>query len=696
MALAFASGTITVTGGATAGTATSGSTTTIADTGKSWTTNQWAGRHVWIHTGTGNGQWRVVLSNTATVLTVDRAFSAAINNTSQYIVAHNFADVLAANNAGSWGVVSGAGSQYRLAARIFIGDGTSGNRGCFGDLNKSITFTSGSITSAAFTGADFWSYTHILLKDFSAMLFGNVLNAANKITVDGMSFLSEVVSPPGIAFTIGRYNIAGTIPANPSLAVIASCKFGRTASRTIFYVPATNGESYLWNCDFDRVELNPGVLDTFNVTVQGGIYGAARVAGPFDRAIVAGIAGPAVYASPLGEVAGTTFRNLITRNCTSWFQFFDNPTLDVFMVNPDPDVRTITAVGTPGGSARLWEQYEFDLTVRRASDNTAISGTRIRLTDSTGAEVFNNVTDANGAIATQTLNRGFYTRIGLNTLTARTPHVMRIRRYGFLPFQLGVNATVKQAFNDFRAADAFVVASEATAGAYTGIAMDGVAKTITISAARTVQELYDFVQWWQVQSGNIQYDVSLTTADGINYIITSGWTLIGAANLTFGSRSFSGALRFTAAGAYSPRLGTATTTFTAAGTYDFRGATISGTVTLTNTSGGAVTVQLQPGVTFVNSGPNITVDNAVSANFTVSGMVAGSRLLIRRTDNQAVLLNETVAGTSRTYTYTYTADIPVEIVVRKATGSPAYQEWRTTATLTSSGGAVTANQQLDE
>jgi hypothetical protein len=77
-------------------------------------------------------------------------------------------------------------------------------------------------------------------------------------------------------------------------------------------------------------------------------------------------------------------------------------------------------------------------------------------------------------------------------------------------------------------------------------------------------------------------------------------------------------------------------------------------------------------------------------------MVAGSRLLIRRTDTQAVLLNEAIAGTSRAYTYTHTANIPVEIVVRKATGSPAYQEWRTTATLTASGGAVTANQQLDE
>lgn len=62
MPFSFASGTITVTGGATSGTATSGASTTLTDTSKSWTTNQWAGRHVWIHTGTGAGQWRVVSS----------------------------------------------------------------------------------------------------------------------------------------------------------------------------------------------------------------------------------------------------------------------------------------------------------------------------------------------------------------------------------------------------------------------------------------------------------------------------------------------------------------------------------------------------------------------------------------------------------------------------------------------------------
>jgi hypothetical protein len=106
------------------------------------------------------------------------------------------------------------------------------------------------------------------------------------------------------------------------------------------------------------------------------------------------------------------------------------------------------------------------------------------------------------------------------------------------------------------------------------------------------------------------------------------------------------------------------------------------------------TITLANGATFTGARTDAS-GTITSATFTVSGLVAGSRLLIRRTDNQAVLLSESVAGTSRSYSYLHTVNLPVEIVVRKATGSPTYQEWRTTATLTSSGGAVTANQQLD-
>jgi hypothetical protein len=52
------------------GTATSGTGTTLVNTGKNWTVNQWTNFQVRIVSGTGAGQIRTITSNTATALTV--------------------------------------------------------------------------------------------------------------------------------------------------------------------------------------------------------------------------------------------------------------------------------------------------------------------------------------------------------------------------------------------------------------------------------------------------------------------------------------------------------------------------------------------------------------------------------------------------------------------------------------------------
>lgn len=71
------------------GTATSGASTTLTDSGASWTTNQWTGYTVSITSGTGSGQSRIVSSNTATALTVP-AWTTNPNNTSVYEIHGNF------------------------------------------------------------------------------------------------------------------------------------------------------------------------------------------------------------------------------------------------------------------------------------------------------------------------------------------------------------------------------------------------------------------------------------------------------------------------------------------------------------------------------------------------------------------------------------------------------------------------------
>jgi hypothetical protein len=72
-----------------AGTATAGSSTTLTDSTKSWATNRWANYVVRILHGTGSGQTRVITSNTATVLTVQNAWSVTPDTTSVFAIQGN-------------------------------------------------------------------------------------------------------------------------------------------------------------------------------------------------------------------------------------------------------------------------------------------------------------------------------------------------------------------------------------------------------------------------------------------------------------------------------------------------------------------------------------------------------------------------------------------------------------------------------
>lgn len=253
----------------------------------------------------------------------------------------------------------------------------------------------------------------------------------------------------------------------------------------------------------------------------------------------------------------------------------------------------------------------------------------------------------------------------------------------------------------------------------------------------TLDNFYDAAKYWNVQSANVNYPTATTqvataagttldlgalnvvvdTAAAVAFAVNTGTNTVTikssvlAVGSKFNTLKTTGTISFAngadasctlqgivvrgITGAYSPKLESATVRFTAAGTYDLRNATISGTLTVTNTSGGAVIVQVQPSVTVVNSGPNITVDNAVSATLTIDGIISGSGILIRRTDTLAVLANATTS-TSYAYSYTVSGSVPVEIILRNASGTPAYQSWRTTTTLAGVNTTITANQVLDE
>lgn len=120
------------------------------------------------------------------------------------------------------------------------------------------------------------------------------------------------------------------------------------------------------------------------------------------------------------------------------------------------------------------------------------------------------------------------------------------------------------------------------------------------------------------------------------------------------------------------------------------GATLKG-VRVVDGSGNEI-----PGFSRMQADDGTFYSPAASYTLTVDNIVSGSRLLLRRTDTQATISNVVVTSGTFTYTYTHTSDIPVEIVVRKATTTPFYQEWSTTTTLSNSNNTQTANQLSDE
>jgi hypothetical protein len=103
-----------------------------------------------------------------------------------------------------------------------------------------------------------------------------------------------------------------------------------------------------------------------------------------------------------------------------------------------------------------------------------------------------------------------------------------------------------------------------------------------------------------------------------------------------------------------------------------------------------------PGFSRMQADDGTYYSPAASYTLTVSNIINNSRILVRRTDTSAVIANQVVTTGSFTYTYTHTTDIPIEIVVRKGTTSPYYQEWKTTTTLSNSNNTQTANQISDE
>jgi hypothetical protein len=132
--------------------------------------------------------------------------------------------------------------------------------------------------------------------------------------------------------------------------------------------------------------------------------------------------------------------------------------------------------------------------------------------------------------------------------------------------------------------------------------------------------------------------------------------------------------------------------FNTSGNYNLNSCTIN---EVTNSSGGAVTLTIDTDTTITtNTGPNITVE--IPVQYTISNIVAGSRIQIYNTTTSTEIYNAIVAGTSYSDTYTEGTDFTDGDIVRVRltcqSGTTACEWFTQNALASSSGWSVVANQ----
>jgi hypothetical protein len=315
-------------------------------------------------------------------------------------------------------------------------------------------------------------------------------------------------------------------------------------------------------------------------------------------------------------------------------------------IDADFDTFTFSWLGAGGTNLRVREDYNYVPTVLDQATQTAITSGRIYIENLAGTQVYNEALDGNGQVGELILRAGQYRRSTGNTRTDETPHTIKVRCYGYQFQEFPVDIGARTVTNLSQIENNFVVANEATVGAYTGITVNGSAETITVSSNRALQEVYDYCNWWASQSVNMQYDMPMITSDGVNFSMVSGWDFVVSS----------------------------TYTVTAEGQ------------TLTLSGGGSFTIS-GDFTGLITDGTNSRVP------ITLTGVADGSRYRIEETSGGSLIAEGTQSGTGDITVYdTITANLGITAKVRLY----GYLPFETNATATKAAGATVVVSQIED
>jgi hypothetical protein len=138
-------------------------------------------------------------------------------------------------------------------------------------------------------------------------------------------------------------------------------------------------------------------------------------------------------------------------------------------VDADFDVFTFSWLGPGGANLRVREDYNYVPTILDQETQNPITSGRVYIENLAGTQVHNEALDGNGQVGELILRAGQYRKATGNTRTDETPHTVKVRCYGYQYQEFPIDIDARTITNLSETINNFVVANEATAGAYTGI-----------------------------------------------------------------------------------------------------------------------------------------------------------------------------------------------------------------------------------
>jgi hypothetical protein len=208
--------------------------------------------------------------------------------------------------------------------------------------------------------------------------------------------------------------------------------------------------------------------------------------------------------------------------------------------------------------------------------------------------------------------------------------------------------------------DSQVTKTKANALLVSGITITHASKLVDIGD-NTLPDSYDYIKAVQASIADIEPGIpgclsyciygQLLSKSSTNFTAISDWLY---QNVGDSGKFIDGTIEFDTPGTINRLYDSVDFDFSTAGTYDFRSSTIDGTIDLTNSSGGNVTVKLNPATSFTNTGPNITVESSVAVVISALNLIDDTRVQLYNVTQDAEISNEIVSGGSG---YTYNATL---------------------------------------